>query len=61
MALSNVTIVGGTLTNLAVNVGRRHPLREGPLIDWDLILVMEPATILGAILGTYVNVRATDG
>ena len=50
-----MTIVGGTITNLAVNVGRRHPLREGPLIDWDLILVMEPSTILGAILGTYVN------
>ncbi|RMZ57649.1 hypothetical protein APUTEX25_001849 [Auxenochlorella protothecoides] len=55
VALSNVTIVGGTLTNLAINIGRRHPLRDAPLIDWDLILVMEPSTILGAILGTYVN------
>ena len=50
-----MTIVGGTLTNFAFNVGRRHPLRPGPLIDWDLILVMEPSTILGALAGGYIN------
>ncbi len=55
VALSNVTIVGGTLTNFAFNVGRRHPLRPGPLVDWDLILVMEPSTILGALAGGYIN------
>jgi hypothetical protein len=55
VALSNVTIVGGTLANLAFNVRRKHPLRQGPLIDWDLILVMEPSTILGALFGGYLN------
>jgi hypothetical protein len=55
VALSNVTIVGGTLTNFLFNVGRRHPLRPGPLINWDLILVMEPSTILGALVGGYIN------
>jgi uncharacterized membrane protein YfcA len=55
VALSNVTIVGGTLANLAFNVRRKHPLRAGPLIDWDLILVMEPSTILGALFGGYLN------
>lgn len=55
VALSNITIVGGTLANLAFNVVRRHPLREGPLIDWDLIMVMEPSTILGALVGGYLN------
>lgn len=55
VALSNITIVGGTLTNFAFNVWRRHPLRAGPIIDWDLILVMEPSTILGALAGGYIN------
>lgn len=55
MALSNITIVGGTLANLAFNVQRRHPARHGPLIDWDLIMVMEPSTILGALVGGYLN------
>ena len=39
VALSNFTIVGGCLSNFAFNIGRRHPLRDGPLIDWDLALV----------------------
>ncbi len=28
---------------------------DRPLIDWDLIIVMEPATILGALVGGYMN------
>jgi uncharacterized membrane protein YfcA len=62
VALSNITIMGGAFSNLCFNVGRVHPLRRGhPLIDWDLILVMEPSTILGALLGGYLNkVRGSD-
>lgn len=37
------------------NAPRRHSLKDGPLIDWDLIMVMEPVTILGTILGGYLN------
>ena len=55
VALSNLTIVGGALANFAFNVNRRHPSGEKPLIDWDLIMVMEPTTILGALLGSYIN------
>ncbi len=55
MALSNLTIVGGALANFAFNVNRRHPSGDKPLIDWDLIMVMEPTTILGALLGSYIN------
>ena len=39
VALSNATIVGGCLSNFAMNLGRRHPFRDAPLIDWDLALV----------------------
>ena len=55
VALSNITIVGGSVANFAFNVGKRHHFMDRPLIDWDLILVMEPATILGALLGGYMN------
>lgn len=37
------------------NIGRRHSIKRAPLIDWDLILVMEPSTILGAVIGGYLN------
>lgn len=38
-----------------------HPLHRGrPLIDWDLVMVMEPSTILGALVGGYIN-KASHG
>ena len=55
VALSNFTIVGGAFANLLFNINRRHSFKSSPLIDWDLVLVMEPATILGALIGGYVN------
>lgn len=55
VALSNFTIVGGAVANLFFNITRRHSFKPKPLIDWDLILVMEPSTILGAVIGGYLN------
>lgn len=35
VALSNITIVGGTLANLGFNLWRQHPINPSrPLIDW---------------------------
>ena len=45
----------GALANFSFNLMRRHPSGCKSLIDWDLILVMEPATILGALFGSYLN------
>jgi len=55
VALSNVTVLGASFGNAILNIGKRHPNHQGPLIDWDLILIMEPMTILGAILGAYLD------
>jgi uncharacterized membrane protein YfcA len=53
--LSNITVFGGAISNFILNVKKRHPLADRPLIDWDLILVMEPLTIAGALLGAFLN------
>jgi uncharacterized membrane protein YfcA len=59
VALSNITILGGAVANFIANSTKRHASRDTPLIDWDLIMVMEPTTMLGALLGSYANkVRA---
>mmetsp|Transcript_2664 Transcript_2664/g.3858 ORF Transcript_2664/g.3858 Transcript_2664/m.3858 type:complete len:474 (-) Transcript_2664:181-1602(-) len=58
--LSNITIFGGSIVNVAIYLYKRHPKANRPLIDWDLILAMEPLTILGAILGSFVN-KITPG
>jgi len=51
--LSNVTIFGGAVANMVLNRKKRHPLADRPLINWDLILVMEPLTIAGALMGAF--------
>jgi hypothetical protein len=55
VALSNITILGGAVANFIANSTKRHAFRDAPLIDWDLIMVMEPTTMLGALLGSYTN------
>jgi uncharacterized membrane protein YfcA len=53
--LSNITVFGGSVANTLLNFRKRHPLADRPLIDWDLILVMEPLTIAGALIGAFLN------
>ena len=50
--LVNVTVFGGAIANTILNVPKRHPLIDRPLVDWDLILVMEPLTMAGALTGS---------
>ena len=47
--LSNFTILGSSITNMVLNIPKRHPDTIRPLVDWDLILVMEPLTMAGAV------------
>ena len=53
--LSNVTVLGGAVANILLYARQRHPLTDRPLIDWYLILVMEPVTIGGAVVGSLIN------
>lgn len=55
IALSNFTILGSAITNTTLNFPKRHPNADRPLVDWDLILVMEPLTAAGAIVGAYMS------
>ncbi|GKY95610.1 hypothetical protein MPSEU_000522300 [Mayamaea pseudoterrestris] len=51
--ISAATCLGGGLGSTIVNIFfRRHPLADRPLIDWDLIMVAEPLTLVGTLLGT---------
>ena len=56
VALSNVTILGSAISNLISNAKRRHPIyRKNLLIDWDPVIMMEPPTMVGAIVGSLVH------
>ena len=53
--LGSVTVLGGSLAALILNLRRRHPLADRPIIDWDLILVMEPLVLVGALFGSILH------
>jgi len=53
--LSCITSLGISMVSTITNAPKRHPLTDRPMIDWDLILIMQPLTLFGAITGTYLN------
>lgn len=56
IALSNFTILGGAIANTWVNAQQRHPVHKNQqLIDWDVIVIMEPLTIFGAVFGSLMS------
>uniref|UniRef100_A0AAV1T6K8 Sulfite exporter TauE/SafE n=1 Tax=Peronospora matthiolae TaxID=2874970 RepID=A0AAV1T6K8_9STRA len=54
--LSKATIFGGAIASFLVNVRKRHPLvHSRPLIDYETVLLMEPLTLAGTIIGVHIN------
>lgn len=40
VALSNATICAGSLASVTLNLRKRHPTHNKPLVDWDIMLLM---------------------
>lgn len=55
VALSNVTIFTGAVTNMLLNLPRKNPFKGGPIIDYDLLLLFGPPIVMGSIAGSYIN------
>ena len=55
VSLSNVTVLGGAIANTMLNIRKRHPLVDRPLIDFNLLSMMEPLTMVGALIGADLN------
>lgn len=54
--LSKATIFGGAIASFMLNIGKRHPLvRSRPIIDYETVLLMEPMTLAGTIVGVNMN------
>lgn len=43
VALSNVACLASAVTNLMFNISRKNPVKPGPLIDYDLLLLVSLA------------------
>ncbi|KAG7389570.1 hypothetical protein PHYPSEUDO_010215 [Phytophthora pseudosyringae] len=53
--LSSITILGGAFGNFFLNLRRTRDNSPKSLIDWDVILAMQPLLLLGASCGTFLN------
>jgi uncharacterized membrane protein YfcA len=54
--LASVTVFGGAIANNLLNARKSHPDHPGrPVIDWELILQLEPMTMAGALIGADLN------
>jgi uncharacterized membrane protein YfcA len=58
--LGAVTVFGAAVAATLLNSYRRHPLADRPVIDWNLILVMEPLILMGALVGTLLHRVISD-
>ncbi|BBN02930.1 uncharacterized protein MPTK1_2g19400 [Marchantia polymorpha subsp. ruderalis] len=56
-ALSNFMILGGSIVNLIINLRQHHPFHKSkPVIDFDVLLLMQPNMLLGISIGVIFNV-----
>ncbi|KAF1782685.1 Transmembrane protein TauE-like [Phytophthora cactorum] len=53
--LSKVTIFGSAVAMYSVNFRRKHPCDKRPLIDFGLVGLMEPTTLVGTVFGVMLN------
>merc|ERR1712012_921232 len=57
-AVSQACLSGGAATALIYNLRQRHPSGLKPMIDYDLVLLMGPCLLAGALLGSALNALA---
>jgi uncharacterized membrane protein YfcA len=53
--LSQLIIFGGSLTAIIIKVFLRHPVKQRPLIDFDIALLLSSPLLIGATLGVIIN------
>lgn len=54
--LTSVTVLGGAIANNLLNARKVHPHHPWRgIVDWDLLLQLEPMTIAGTLVGAILN------
>lgn len=57
--MSTSTIMASGVANIILNVPRNRMGSSLPMIDWDLVMIMEPSAMVGALVGGYLNKVST--
>ncbi|CAK9325610.1 unnamed protein product [Citrullus colocynthis] len=59
-AMSKCMIMGAAVSTVCYNLKLRHPLLDVPMIDYDLVLLVQPMLMLGISIGVIFNVIFAD-
>jgi uncharacterized membrane protein YfcA len=54
--ISMAMICGASLMTFFIQARERHPTADRPLIDYDVCMLLEPATLAGTVIGVFLNV-----
>jgi uncharacterized membrane protein YfcA len=58
VALSHFTIVGTSFTASFIKMFHRHPARNRPLIDYDIISILISPLLIGTTIGVMLNIAS---
>ncbi|KAK0572183.1 hypothetical protein LWI29_027458 [Acer saccharum] len=59
-AISKCMIFGAAVSTVYYNLKLRHPTLDMPIIDYDLVLIIQPILMLGISIGVALNVIFAD-
>ncbi|XP_038898073.1 sulfite exporter TauE/SafE family protein 3-like isoform X1 [Benincasa hispida] len=59
-AMSKCMIMGAAVSTVYYNLKLRHPFFDVPMIDYDLVLIVQPMLLLGISIGVIFNVIFAD-
>ncbi|XVF48521.1 hypothetical protein PTKIN_Ptkin03bG0197300 [Pterospermum kingtungense] len=59
-AISKCMIMGAAVSTVCYNLRQRHPRLNMPMVDYDLVLIIQPMLMLGISIGVTFNVIFPD-
>ena len=56
VALSQFTMIGSSFAPAAIKFFLRHPTKDKPLIDYDVIIIILSPLVIGVTIGVIINI-----
>jgi len=56
IALTSILMTFGSLTRFILQLDDRHPLRDAPVVDMNISILMLPIVLVGSFIGVIVNI-----
>lgn len=54
--ISYCILFGSCLANSTLLIFKKHPFKDKPLIDYNIVLIINPMVLLGTNIGIFLNV-----